>query len=116
MKHRTLRFHSGAVSALLPLFETPHLSSRPAGNQQHAVAGSPQAASERSDLRQSTPLVQADRHVPFSAPSRGNPTWDRLGLAHAVEEFGEPQFRVMVRRRFADYTRWHGSAALQPGC
>ncbi len=40
----------------------------------------------------------------------------RMGLVHAVEEFGEPHFHVMVRRRYGDYSRLHGSAILLPGC
>lgn len=40
----------------------------------------------------------------------------RLGLVHAVEEFGEPQFHATVRRRYADDTRRHGSAIFPPGC
>jgi len=40
----------------------------------------------------------------------------RRGLVHAVEEFGEPHFHVMVRRGYADYTRRHGSPVLLSGC
>lgn len=40
----------------------------------------------------------------------------QMGLVHAVEEFGEPHFHVMVRRRYGGFTRRHGSAILPPGC
>jgi hypothetical protein len=40
----------------------------------------------------------------------------RRSLVHVVEEFGQPHFHVMVRRRYADYSRRHGSPVLSTGC
>lgn len=40
----------------------------------------------------------------------------RKGLIHVAEEFGEPHFHVMVRRRYADHRRRPGSPVLAGGC
>lgn len=41
---------------------------------------------------------------------------ERRGLIHAVEEFGEPHFHVMVRRRYGDRERALGPPSLVGGC
>ena len=73
---------------------------------------------------QSTHLTGAAVDISKRALSEREVAWLRTVIArlearrliHAVEEFGEPHFHVLIRRAYAPYARTLGSAILTGGC
>jgi hypothetical protein len=92
--------------------------------RQHAlIATKPQAAPARGPLS-STHLTGAAVDISTASLSGRELAWLRTvlhrlrarGLVHAVEEFSEPHFHVLVRRQYGRYARTLASPLLVGGC
>lgn len=92
--------------------------------RQRALRRSNPSAAPAAGPVQSTHLTGAAVDLSKRGLTEGQVAWLRTviarlgarGLVHAVEEFGEPHFHVLVRRAYARYGRALTSAELAGGC
>jgi uncharacterized protein YcbK (DUF882 family) len=91
---------------------------------QHALRRRNPSAAPAAGAVQSTHLTGAAVDISKLGLSEREVAWLRTvlarlrtrGVIHAVEEFGEPHFHVLVRRAYAPYTRALGAPILTGGC
>jgi hypothetical protein len=92
-------------------------------HQEALIATNPNAAPARGPIP-STHLTGAAVDLGKASLSPRELAWLRTvlgrltarGLVHAVEEFSEPHFHVLVRRQYATYARTLASPLLVGGC
>ncbi len=122
----TRQFVEQLAQAFHDLFDTPlRITSltRTTARQRALLRTNPSAAPARGAI-QSTHLTGAAVDISKRARSEPEVAWLRTVLArlrerrlvHAVEEFGEPHFHVLVRRVYATYARALRSPILAGGC
>ena len=122
----TRRFVEQLAAAFHDLFGEPlRITSltRTVAHQRALLRINPSAAPARGPV-QSTHLTGAAVDISKRSLSEAEIGWlrtviarlERRGVIHAVEEFGEPHFHVLVRRAYAPYARALRSPILAGGC
>ncbi|HEX9748262.1 MAG TPA: DUF5715 family protein [Methylomirabilota bacterium] len=122
----TRRFIEQLAQAFHGLFDRPlRITSltRTTARQRELLRTNPSAAPATGPV-QSTHLTGAAVDISKRSFSDREVAWLRTvlarlrhrGLVHAVEEFGEPHFHVLVRRAYERYGRALASAVLAGGC